>query len=216
MEVAVSRLRAAYSATAGSPRVVAAITAAGITAGGVAWLAGEHAAADLVWAVVTALALIPLAVSVVQDLLRRRPGVDLIALLAMSAALGLGQALAGAVVALMLSGGLALEAYAGARARRELSALLARAPRSVRRHRGGALESVPIEEVRRGDLLLVATGEVLPVDGVAVTAVVLDESALTGESRPVERGAGRYGEPTITGRWALEPGKPRNFLKLAP
>ena len=190
MEVAVSRLRAAYSATAGSPRVVAAITAAGITAGGVAWLAGEHAAADLVWAVVTALALIPLAVSVVQDLLRRRPGVDLIALLAMSAALGLGQALAGAVVALMLSGGLALEAYAGARARRELSALLARAPRSVRRHSGGALESVPIEEVRRGDLLLVATGEVLPVDGVAVTAVVLDESALTGESRPVERGAG--------------------------
>ncbi|HYW22746.1 MAG TPA: heavy metal translocating P-type ATPase [Terriglobales bacterium] len=190
MEVAVSRLRAAYSATAGSPRVVAAITAAGITAGGVAWLAGEHAAADLVWAVVTALALIPLAVSVVQDLLRRRPGVDLIALLAMSAALGLGQALAGAVVALMLSGGLALEAHAGARARRELSALLARAPRSVRRHSGGALESVPIEEVRRGDLLLVATGEVLPVDGVAVTAVVLDESALTGESRPVERGAG--------------------------
>ena len=92
--------------------------------------------------------------SVVRDLLRRRPGVDLIALLAMAVALAEGQELAGAVVALMLSGGQALESYADGRARRELSALLARAPRTVHRHRGGELETVPVEEVRRGDLLL--------------------------------------------------------------
>jgi heavy metal translocating P-type ATPase len=49
---------------------------------------------------------------------------------------------------------------------------------------------VPIEGVRRGDLLLVGSGEVVPVDGVAIAPVVLDESALTGESRPVERDAG--------------------------
>ena len=179
-----------YTVTAGSPRVVAAVTAGGIAAGGAAWAAGEPALADLAWALVTAVALVPLAVAVVRDLLRREPGVDLIALLAMSAALALGQALAGAVVALMLSGGLALEAYAGARARRELSALLARAPRSVRRHRGAELESVPVDAVRRGDLLLVGPGEVVPVDGVAAATTVLDESALTGEARPVEREPG--------------------------
>jgi cation transport ATPase len=49
----------------------------------------------------------------------------------------------------MLSGGLALEAYAGDRARRELSALLARAPRSVRRRRGDELGTVSAEDVRR-------------------------------------------------------------------
>jgi heavy metal translocating P-type ATPase len=182
--------RRAYTATAGSPRIVAVTTAAGIAGGGVAWLAGERSLASLAWAAVTALALVPLALGVIRNLLRREPGVDLIALLAMSVALGLGQALAGAVVALMLSSGLALESYADARARRELSALLARAPRTVRRHRGGELESVPVEEVRRGDLLLVGSGEVVPVDGVAPAAAVLDESALTGESRPVELRAG--------------------------
>jgi heavy metal translocating P-type ATPase len=182
--------RRVYAATAGNPRAVAAATAAGIAAGAAAWVSGEHTLANLAWTLATGLALVPLAASVVRELLRRQPGVDLIALLAMSAALALGQALAGAVVALMLSGGLALEAYADARARRELSALLARAPRVVRRHRGRELDSVPVEEVRRGDLLLVGQGEVVPVDGLAVTAVVLDESALTGESRPVERDAG--------------------------
>jgi heavy metal translocating P-type ATPase len=186
----VSWLGQAYTGTIGSPRVVAGVTAAGIAVGGAAWMAGERPLADLTWSLVTGLALIPLAASVVRELLRRQPGVDLIALLAMSVALGLGQALAGAVVALMLSGGLALEAYAGDRARRELSALLARAPRTVRRRRGDEVETVPVEEVRRGDLLVVGPGEVVPVDGVAAAAVVLDESALTGESRPVEREAG--------------------------
>jgi heavy metal translocating P-type ATPase len=184
------RLRAAYAATAGSPRVVAGVTAAGIAAGGVLWLAGERPLANLAWSLVTALALVPLVAGVARELLRRQPGVDLIALLAMVAALALGQSLAGAVVALMLSGGQALEAYAGARARGELSALLARAPRSVRRRRDGGLETVPLEDVRRGDLLLVGPGEVVPVDGVTAGDVVLDESALTGESRPVARSAG--------------------------
>jgi heavy metal translocating P-type ATPase len=180
----------AYRATAGNPRLVAVATAAGIVAGAATWLAGDRALASLTWALATALALIPLSVAVVHDLMRREPGFDLIALLAMSAALALGQPLAGAVVALMLSGGLALEAYADARARRELSALLARAPRAVRRHRAEGLESVPVGEVRRGDLLLVGPGEVVAVDGVATAPAVLDESALTGESRPVEHGAG--------------------------
>src|SRR6266700_6608323 len=185
-----ARARRAYAATAGNPRAVAATTAAGIAAGAAAWLAGQHALASLAWTLATGLALVPLAVSVIRDLLRRRPGVDLIALLAMTVALALGQALAGAVVALMLSGGLALEAYADARARRELSALLARAPRAVHRHAGGRLEVVPVEEVRRGDLLLVGPGEVVAVDGLATAPAVLDESALTGESRPVAHDPG--------------------------
>jgi len=205
-----ARAHRVYTATAGSPRVVAAVTAAGIAAGGAAWLSGEHELAALAWALVTGLALVPLTVGVAGELRRGQPGVDLIALLAMSAALALGQALAGAVVAVMLSGGLALEAYADARARRELSALLARAPRTVRRHRGAELEPVPVEEVGRGDLLLVGPGEVVPVDGVAVEGAVLDESTLTGESRPVERDAG-----TLVRSGALNAGAPFDVRAVA-
>ncbi len=127
---------------------------------------------------------------VVIGLLRRQPGVDVIALLAMGGSLALEEYLAGAVIALMLASGEALEAYADRRAHRELSALLDRAPRTVSRYEDGGLVDRPVGEVRRGDRLLVKPGAVIPVDGIASTHAVLDESALTGESRPVERAAG--------------------------
>jgi cation transport ATPase len=173
---------------AGSPATILLIVLAAVVAGGVLWLVGLHWAADIAWAAAVVLALIPLTISVARDLLHRETGVDLIALLAMAGSLILGQYLAGAVVGLMLSGGQALERYAGARARRELSALLARAPRVVHRYEHGFLTAPEVGDVRKGDLLLVKPGEVVPVDGVLTSpSAVLDESALTGESRPAER-----------------------------
>ncbi len=146
---------------------------------------------DLVWAAATALALVPLTWSVARSLARGDVGVDAIALVAMAGALALGEYLAGAVIALMLSGGNALEAAAGRRARRELTALLERAPRSAHRRRGDKLEEIPVEEVRVGDWILVRAGEVVPVDGaVQSEGAVVDESTLTGESLPVSRSRG--------------------------
>jgi heavy metal translocating P-type ATPase len=171
--------------------LLAGIALFGILAGGVARLAGFHGPAEILWALTTAVVLVPLALTVAADLRRRELGVDLIALLAMGGSLALGEYLAGAVIALMLAGGQALESLAGARARRELSALVARAPREAHRYEDGRLTSPPLDEVRPGDLLLVKPGEVVPVDGlVQEETAVLDESALTGESKPVERPAG--------------------------
>ncbi|MGZ6820813.1 MAG: heavy metal translocating P-type ATPase, partial [Blastococcus sp.] len=120
----------------------------------------------------------------------RRASVDVIALLALAGALVVGEAFAGAVITVMLASGILLEARAAARARRELSLLVERAPRTARRHEGGTLGTIAVEQVRRGDLLLVGTGEVVPVDGRLVVTGVFDESALTGEAMPVERPAG--------------------------
>jgi cation transport ATPase len=139
-------------------RLLAGIALAGILAGGLARLAGLGGPAGILWALTTAVVLAPLALTVLADLRRRELGVDLIALLAMAGSLALGEYLAGAVIALMLSGGQALEAFAGARARRELTALLERAPRAVHRYENGLLTSPPIEEVGPGDLLLVMPG----------------------------------------------------------
>lgn len=98
----------------------------------------------------------------------------------------LGEYLAGAIVALMLTGGASLEHFAVARARRDLSALVRRAPRGAHRRVGPDLVDVDIEEVGLGDLLVVKPGEVVPADGiVASSTAVLDESALTGEARSV-------------------------------
>ncbi len=172
--------------------VFLALSLVGIAAGAVLrWGADDPAAADVVWAVTTAIGLLPIGWEVVSGLLRRQPGVDLIAVLAMGGALALEEYLAGAVIAFMLATGRTLEDYADARAHRELSALLERAPRSAHRYEDGTLTSVPIERVRPGDLLLVKHGEVVPVDGYLFSSTgVLDESALTGESRPVERSDG--------------------------
>jgi heavy metal translocating P-type ATPase len=167
-----------------------------VTAGAIATGAGVHLlnaprAGDAVWAAAVAVALVPLTASVAGSLRRGDMGVDAIALLAMAASLALRELLAGAVIALMLGGGNALEAAASRRARRELSALLQRAPRIAHRRVGGAVEEVAVEALVPGDLVLVRTGEVVPVDGVVVGGrATLDESALTGEPLPVARAVG--------------------------
>ena len=172
-------------------RPIVAVVVAGIAAGGVAWLAGRHGLAGGLWATTTAVALLPLVVQVMMSVLRGEIGVDIIALLAMGGALALGQYLAGAVVALMLSGGSLLESFAAARARKELSSLVERVPRVVHRYEEGRLTEPGIETVRAGDRLMVKPGEIVPVDGVITDPVaVLDESALTGEALPVERRTG--------------------------
>ena len=126
--------------------------------------------------------------TMIGSLRHGRVGVDVIAVLALAGAIAVGELLAAAVIAVMLVSGRLLEAWAARRAHRDLEALLARAPRTARRYRDDSLETVPLAEIRVGDLLLVAPGDVVPVDGeVSRGAAVLDESALTGEAIPVER-----------------------------
>jgi heavy metal translocating P-type ATPase len=173
-------------------RWLTALALVGIAAGGALHLAGDPGAGDVAWAGTTAMVLAPLTWSVVRTVLRGNVGVDSIALVAMAGALALGEYLAGAVIALMLSGGNALEAAAGRRARRELTELVARVPTIAHRRRAGALEEVPVPDLRAGDVIVVRPGEVVPVDGLVVGGeAVLDEAALTGESLPVTYDPGR-------------------------
>ena len=174
-----------------------AIAIAGLAAGILARAAGRPDLADAAWAIGTAPVIAGLAVSIVQDLLRGRVGVDAIALLSMSAALALGQPLAGAVVALMYSGGNVLEEIAIARAEHDLRSLVDRAPRQVHRKSGVRIEDVPIEDVAVGEELLVKAGEIVPVDGVVASAfAAIDESAVSGEPIPVEK---RRGSAVLSG-----------------
>jgi len=166
-------------------RLIALGALAGVVAGLVLSALDLHRSADSVWASVTALLLAPLLVGVGRSLLRRDVGVDAIALVAMAGALGLHEYLAGAVIALMLGGGNALEEAANRRARRELTALVARAPRTALLLHGDRPEEVPVGEVRVGDRVLVRPGDVVPVDGtVESDEAIVDESALTGEPLP--------------------------------
>src|SRR5216684_1199931 len=167
------------------------IAIAGLSAGILAFLAGRSDLANLCWTLATAPVVAGLAISIVRDLLTGRFGVDAIALVSMSAAIVLGQPLAGAVVALMYSGGNVLEDIAVARAEHDLRSLVDRAPREAHRRVEGRIEEVPIGAIAVGDQLLVHAGEVVPVDGVVTSsAATIDESALTGEPIPVVKARG--------------------------
>lgn len=147
----------------------------------VAWLFSGYALAIALWQ----------GVGMVRQLLRREFGLDVLAVTAIIATVLVGEYLASLLVVLMLTGGEALEDYAERRAKRELDALLARAPQRARVQRDGAFLDVPVDEVAVGELVLVRPSEVVPVDGVLVSpATTVDESSLTGESIPVEKVAG--------------------------
>jgi heavy metal translocating P-type ATPase len=167
------------------------IALTGLVLGIVAWFTGREVLADRIWAAGTVPVVVGLAVSMVRDLMAGRMGVDAVAFVAMSAALLLGQNLAGAVVAVMYAGGNMLEDFAVARAERDLKSLVDRAPRMAHRRTDQSVEDVPIDEVSIGDLILVRAGEVIPVDGALSGAgATLDEAALTGEPIPVTRSKG--------------------------
>jgi heavy metal translocating P-type ATPase len=169
----------------------------GLGAGLLASFAGRSTLAQWIWAAGTLPVVTALFVSMVRDLLAGRLGVDAVAFVSMSAALILGEGLAGAVVAVMYAGGNVLEDFAVARAERDLRSLVDRAPRIAHRLTKGAIEDIPIEQVAVGDAILVRAGEVVPVDGVVSSAsAAIDESALTGEPIPANR---RAGEPARSG-----------------
>lgn len=137
-------------------------------------------------------------VGMVRDLMRGHWGIDILAVTAIVSTVVVGEYLAALVVCLMLTGGEALEDYAAGRAKKDLSALLERAPRVAHLVQAdGSIQDVPLEQVQPGDRLLVRPAEVVPVDGTlaagadGVDVVAdFDESSLTGESLPVTRSSG--------------------------
>ncbi len=166
-------------------RLLALAALACVVGGGILYALDYGRASNAVWAAGSAIMLVPLTWSVLRTLARRDVGVDAIALVAIAGALATGEYFAGAVIALMLAGGNALEEVAAGRARRELTALIARAPRVATRRRGDTLEEVPVDDLVVGDVVVVRAGEVVPVDGVVVSdEAIVDESTLTGEPLP--------------------------------
>jgi len=98
---------------------------------------------------------------------------------------------ASAVIVTLVLLGQVLELRARARTGAAVRALLDLSPKIVRRRAATGTEDVPLETVQVGDVLIVRPGESVPTDGVVIEGEsVVDESMLTGESMPVEKGAG--------------------------
>lgn len=106
-------------------------------------------------------------------------------------ALFIGATAEAAMVLLLFLIGERLEGWAASRARKGVSALMALKPETATRLRDGVREEVAINTLQPGDIIEVAAGGRLPADGrLASGFASFDESALTGESIPVERSTG--------------------------
>jgi Cu+-exporting ATPase len=96
-----------------------------------------------------------------------------------------------AVIITLIKLGKLLEARAKGQTGEAIRRLMGLRPKTARVVRGGTEVDVPVEEVRVGDLIVVRPGERMPVDGVVVEGhSAVDESMLTGEPLPVDKGTG--------------------------
>ena len=96
-----------------------------------------------------------------------------------------------AMILTLITVGKMLEARSKGKTTDALKSLMKLAPKTATLLRGGAEVSVPIAEVRRGDIFVVRPGENIPVDGIVLEgSSAVNESALTGESIPVDKTEG--------------------------
>jgi len=144
---------------------------------------------EAAWIIGGLIGLIPATNWVIQDLRRKTFGSDILAVFALIGAISTNELFAASVVSFMLASGRILESWAEGQAERQLKSLIERVPRKTHLVKSnGQIEEILIEDVNIGDRILIRTGEIVPTDGQLLTAATLDESALTGEPLPVNRG----------------------------
>lgn len=133
----------------------------------------------------------PIVVEAAQDLLHRRMSMELSMLIAVVAAAAIQQWFTALVITCFVLAAEILEDLTMDRGRDALTDLMAFLPDTVQVRRGADVRAVPLEDVRPGDIALVSPGGRIPVDGTVVGGrSTADQSRITGESMPVELGAG--------------------------
>jgi Cd2+/Zn2+-exporting ATPase len=129
--------------------------------------------------------------SAIQGIRKRDFTADIPVSLATAAAIIIGQYSAAAVVAVLLLLGGMLEEFVSARAGNALDSLAKLLPDRVTVRRDGEDHVVPLEEVMSGDLVLIHSGERIPVDGaISLGAASVNQATITGESLLVDKEVG--------------------------
>lgn len=149
-----------------------------------------------------ALTAIPILKEAISGLFQGRRNVCELAALALIGAVVIGEFIAAAEIALILSIGELVEEYVYARSKADIDGIITRHPRFAHLIRNGETLEVPVEEIQTGDQVVIRPGDIVPVDGIIVEGNSgLDESCLTGESLPITR---RPGDPVSSGSINLD------------
>ncbi len=129
----------------------------------------------------------------ITDLLAARFNVDLLMLSAALGAAAIGHWQEGGVLLFLFSLSNTLEEFAMGRTRQAIRALMSLVPEDALVRRDGVEHHIPVEQLQVGDTIIVKPGERIAADGVVLSgASAVDQSAITGESMPVEVQAGSF------------------------
>ena len=124
-------------------------------------------------------------------LAKRSPNMDSLIAVGAAAAVMITYFESAGMILTLVTLGKFLEARAKGKTGEAIEKLIAMAPDTAMVRRDGAVTELPIEEIRAGDTVIVKPGESIPADGVITSGqTAVDESALTGESIPVDKGVG--------------------------
>ena len=145
------------------------------------------------WALIAAtlIAVIPIAIRAFQALRMRAFSIELLVTIAVTGALYIHEYVESSVVTFLFMFGAYLEARTLEKTRSSLKALIDMAPQEANVIREGENLIVPVEEVVKGDRIIIRSGGKVPVDGSIVSGkAILNEAAITGESVPATKEAG--------------------------
>jgi len=144
--------------------------------------------------------------------------------IAIIAAAGIDELFAAGEVAFIMAIGGILEEKTVARARKGIESLINLAPKQGRRIVNGVEELIPLEALRSGDIVRIQPGENVPVDGIIISGnTSLDQSVITGESLPIDKGLGdsvycgtinRFGSIDVKATKAYEDSSLQKLIRL--
>lgn len=133
----------------------------------------------------------PIVREAVRDALKRRMSMELSMLIAVVAAAAIGEWTTALMITTFVLAAEILEDLSMDRGRDALTDLMAFLPSTVQVRQGDDIEAVPLAEVRPGQIVVVAPGWRIPVDGVVIAGEsTADQSRITGESLPVDLAPG--------------------------
>ncbi|MEI8249029.1 MAG: cation-translocating P-type ATPase, partial [Candidatus Taylorbacteria bacterium] len=151
----------------------------------------EEKIGDILLASLTFVGLIPVAVEAVKALIKRQLSVDLLAVIALAFSLIAHEWFSAGFITLMLAFARLFDRITAERAKKTIQSLMKYHVERVRIQVGETIKEVHIKEVREGDLVLVESGDRMPVDGIVTSGTAdVNESSLTGESELVPKKKG--------------------------
>ncbi|MGN6370200.1 MAG: heavy metal translocating P-type ATPase [Phycisphaerae bacterium] len=155
------------------------------------WLGLEEDVAKVLGLIATIVGGGPIIWSAIKGLSKGQTNVNELVAMSIIGAVSLGWYVEAGLVALILQVGALIEGVATESARKAVLELQKLAPKHARVRRGGADQVIEVDELRIGDTLVVQPGERIAADGKLISGMTsVDESSVTGEAMPVEKGVG--------------------------